>query len=29
VLRAIPEVMKAAPGILLPPTFGAWSPRMA
>lgn len=28
VIRAIPDVMKAAPGILLPPTFGAWSPRM-
>ncbi len=28
VIRAIPEVIKAAPGILLPPTFAAWSPRM-
>jgi len=28
VIRAIPEVIKAPPGILLPPTFAAWSPRM-
>lgn len=28
VIRAIPEVVRAAPGILLPPTFAAWSPRM-
>ena len=28
VVRAIPEVMKAPPGILLPPVFGAYSPRM-
>lgn len=28
VVRAIPEVVQAPPGILLPPVFGAWSPRM-
>ena len=28
VIRAIPEVIRAAPGILLPPVFAAWSPRM-
>jgi hypothetical protein len=28
VVRAIPEVVNAPPGILLPPVFGAWSPRM-
>lgn len=28
VIRAIPEVMKAPPGILVQPAFGAWSPRM-
>lgn len=28
VIRAIPEVVRAAPGILLPPTFAAWSPRL-
>jgi hypothetical protein len=28
VIRAIPDVVKAPPGILLPPTFAAWSPRM-
>ncbi len=28
VLRAIPEVIKAPPGILLPPVFASYSPRM-
>jgi hypothetical protein len=28
VIRAIPEVMKAPPGILLPPAFAAYTPRM-
>jgi hypothetical protein len=28
VIRAIPEVIKAPPGILLPPAFAAYSPRM-
>jgi hypothetical protein len=28
VIRAIPEVMKAPPGILLPPTFAPYTPRM-
>jgi len=28
IIRAIPEVMKAPPGILLPPVFAAYSPRM-
>lgn len=29
VIRAIPEVVRAPSGILLPPVFGAWSPRMS
>jgi hypothetical protein len=29
VIRAIPEVMKADPGVLILPSFGAYSPRMA
>ncbi len=28
VIRAIPEVLKAPPGILLPPTFAPYTPRM-
>lgn len=28
VIRAIPEVMKAEPGVLILPSFGAYSPRM-
>ena len=28
IIRAIPEVVKAPPGILLPPVFAAYSPRM-
>ena len=28
VVRSIPDVVSAAPGILLPPVFGAYSPRM-
>lgn len=28
VIRAIPDVVRAPPGILLPPVFAPWSPRM-
>lgn len=28
VIRAIPEVVAAPPGVLLPPVFAAWSPRL-
>ena len=28
VVRAIPDVVNAPPGILVPPSFAAWSPRM-